>query len=139
MVTRIAGIIMTALAAGMLIGSPLGANASGHAVNAATVAEHLDKTKYSSAEIKAYLKSLKEAEITASGKIDEIFVGKTGNRVVVFVKAPGRGKEFVVDVYIDDASKLHKGEHVSCKGEYVKYNMFTLNGITLKKGSCSGK
>ena len=34
-------------------------------------------------------------------------------------------------------SAPHKGSQVSCKGEYSRYNMFTVNGISLKNGSCS--
>ncbi|HET6490022.1 MAG TPA: hypothetical protein VFG28_09680 [Syntrophales bacterium] len=137
MVTRIVRIIvLVSAAAGMFIVSPSMTNA-GQAVNAKTVAEHMDKSKYSSAEIKSYLKGLKGSEITAEGKIDEILSGKTGNRVVVFVKIPGREREFVVDVYVSDSGKLNKNDQVSCKGEYAKYNMFTLNGIALKDGTCT--
>lgn len=110
--------------------------AAEQAVHAKAVAEHMDKSKYSSAEIKSYLKDLKGKEVTADGKIDEILTGRTGTRVVVFVDIPGRSRDFVVDVYVHEAGNLHKGDRVSCKGEYAKYNMFTLNGITLK-GSCN--
>ncbi len=108
---------------------------AGQTVNARTVAEHLDKQKYASAEIKAYLKGLNGSTITAEGKISDILSGKTGNKVILLVKA-GRPKDFVVDVYVDDIAKLHKHDQVSCKGEYAKYNMFNLNGITLKNGTC---
>jgi hypothetical protein len=107
------------------------------AVNAVTVAEHLDKGKYTSREIKTYLKGLKGQEIAVNGKINDIMSGKTGTRVVVFTHVPGRDKDFVVDVYVDNASNLHKGNQVSCSGTYHRYNMFTLNGVTLIKGSCS--
>ncbi len=114
------------------------AAAAEKAVNAKAVAEHMDKSKYSSSEIKTYLKGLKGGTIAADGKIRDILTGKTGNRVVLSVAA-GRSNDFVVDVYVDDASSLHKGDHVSCTGEYAKYNMFTVNGITLKDGSCKKK
>jgi len=136
MVTRIVrGAAVFALAAGLFIVAQ-NASAAGQAANAKTVAEHMDKSKYSSSEIKSYLKGLKGNTVAADGKVNDIMTGKTGNRVVLYVNIPGRGKDFVVDVYVDDASNLHKGDHVSCKGEYVKYNMFTVNGITLKDGSC---
>ncbi len=112
---------------------------AGQTVNAETVAEHMDKSRYSSSDIKSYLKGLKGRGIAAQGKVKDVMVGKTGNRVVVFVNVPGRKKDFVVDVYVDNAHKLHKGDHVSCRGEYAKYNMFTVNEITLKDGSCSKK
>jgi hypothetical protein len=134
--TSIIGMAIFA-AAGLLMTVSL-ALAAGQAVNAKTVAEHMDKSKYSSSEIKSYLKGLKGETITADGKIHDILTGKTGTRVVLSVNA-GRSNDFVVDVYVDDASKLHKDEHVSCKGEYAKYNMFTVNGIALKGGSCSKK
>lgn len=121
-------------AAGIFISTPRGATA-GPAVDAKEIATRLDKSKYTSAEIKSYLKDLKSKEVTAEGKVDEILTGKTGTRVVVLVDVPNRTKNFVVDVYVSDASGLHKGDGVSCKGDYSKYNMFTLNGITLK-GSC---
>lgn len=137
MVTRIVRAVAVALiAAGMFILYQSAALAA-QAVNAKTVAEHMDKSKHSTSEIKSYLKELKGGEVTAEGKVNDVLTGKTGNRVVVFVNVPGRDKDFVVDVYVDDASKLHKGDHVSCKGKYAKYNMFTVNGITLKDGSCS--
>jgi hypothetical protein len=137
MVTRIVSVLASVLVTAGMFMVPQQMATAGQAVNAKTVAEHMDKGKYSASEIKSYLKGLKGNEITADGRIDEILTGKTGNRVVVFVKVPGRGKEFVVDVFVDDAGKLHKGESVSCKGEYAKYNMFTVNGITLKNGKCS--
>ncbi|OGW33825.1 MAG: hypothetical protein A2010_06355 [Nitrospirae bacterium GWD2_57_9] len=105
------------------------------AESAKAVAEHMDKGKHTSSDIKAYLKGLKGKTVTAEGRVNDVLSGKTGNKVVLFVDTP-KSKDFVVDVYVDDASKLHKGDQVSCKGEYARYNMFTLNGITLKDGSC---
>lgn len=110
---------------------------AGQTISATTVAEHMDKSKYSTAEIKTYLKGLKGHEIAAEGKVNDIMTGKTGNRVVVFVNVPGRDKDFVVDAFVDDASMLHKGDSVACKGEFSKYNMFTVNGITIKNSRCS--
>ncbi len=107
------------------------------AVNAETVAGHMDKSKYSKADIKSYLKELKGHGIAAQGRVKDVMVGKTGNRVVVYVNVPGKRKDFIVDVFVDRADKLHKGDHVSCTGKFAKYNMFTVNGITLKDGSCS--
>ena len=136
---RIVRVLALAVAvATVFAGTPKKASAAGP-VNAATVAEHMDKSKYSSSEIKTYLKGIKGAEVAAEGRINDILTGKTGNRVVVFVSVPGREKNFVVDVFVDDASKLQKNNHVSCTGKYVKYNMFTVNGITLKDGSCAKK
>ncbi len=131
------GLFLTVIAASVLLVS-VQANAAGQAVSAKTVAEHMDKGKYSSSEIKSYLKGLKGETITADGKVQDIMVGKSGTRVVLSVAA-GRNGDFVVDVFVDDAGKLHKGERASCKGEYSKYNMWTVNGITLKNGSCSKK
>lgn len=120
-------------AAGIFI-STRGASAE-QAVDAKEIAPRMDKTKYASAEIKSYLKDLKDKEVIAGGKIDEILTGKTGTRVVVHVDVPNTTKNFVVDVYVESAEQFHKGDTVSCRGKYSKYNMFTLNGITLK-GSC---
>jgi len=114
------------------------AMAAEQVVNAKTVAEHMDKGKYSSSDIKSYMKGLKGATITADGKVNDIMAGKTGTRVVLSIAA-GSHNDFVVDVYVNDASKLHNGDHVSCKGEYSRYNGWTLNGIALKDGSCSKK
>ncbi len=114
------------------------AAAADQAVSAKTVAEHMDKGKYSASEIKSYLKGLKGGTVTADGKVHDILTGKTGNRVVLSVAA-GRNGDFVVDVYVDNASNLHKGDRVNCSGEYVKYNMFTVNGIALKNGNCKKK
>jgi len=128
------GLFLTVLVAAVLLVS-MQAAAAEQAVNAKTVAEHMDKGKYSASEIKTYLKGLKGGTITADGKVHDILTGKTGTRVVLSVAA-GRNNDFVVDVYVNDASAIHNGDKVSCSGEYVKYNMFTVNGITLKNGSC---
>ncbi len=135
--TKIVRVVAAAFViAGVFMVSQKSATA-GQSVNATTVAEHMDKSKNSSSDIKSYLKELKGKEITANGKIKDVLSGKTGNRVVVYVKVPGRKKDFVVDVYVDDAGNLHKGSQVSCRGTYRKYNMFTVNGITLTDGKCS--
>ncbi len=128
------GLFLTVFIAAVLLVS-MQASAAEQTVDAKTVAEHMDKGKYSSSEIKTYLKGLKGGTITADGKIHEILTGKTGTRVVLSVAA-GRNNDFVVDVYVDDASALHNGNQVKCSGEYAKYNIFTVNGITLKNGSC---
>jgi hypothetical protein len=137
MVTKIVRIVVAVfLASGVFLVSQKIALA-GAAIEAPTVAEHLDKGKYSSAEIKSYLKGLKGKEIVANGKIEDIKSGRSGNKVVVLVNVPGRDKPFVVDVVVKGESNLHKNEHVSCNGKYKNYNMFTLNGITLTDGKCS--
>jgi hypothetical protein len=109
---------------------------AGQTVNARTVAERMDKSKYTSSDIKSYLKGLKGKQVAAEGRIKDVLSGKTGNRVVILVDT-AKSRDFIVDVYVDNPPRLHKGEVVSCKGEYVKYNPFTVNGITLKKGTCS--
>ena len=130
------------MAAGVVILSPAPSHAG--QVTAAEVADHMDKTKYSSDDIKSYLsdditsylKALKGKRIVADGKVDDVKTGRTGAKIVVKVEVPGRSKDFVVDVRTKSAAALHKGDRVSCKGEYTKYNMFTLNGIGID-GSCS--
>jgi hypothetical protein len=122
------------LAAGLLLAA--GTAAAQKPVNANTVAERMNKNKYSSAEVKTYLKDLKGRTVTADGRIKDMMTGKTGNRIVLSVKA-GKSNNFVVDVYADNIKTLHKGDEVSCTGTYVKYNPFTVNGITLKDGVCS--
>jgi hypothetical protein len=131
------GLFLTVFVAAVLLVS-MQAAAAEQGVNAKTVAEHMDKGKYSSKEIKTYLKDLKGATINADGKIREILSGKTGIRVVLSVAA-GRNNDFVVDVYVNEAGSLHAGDKVSCKGEYSRYNGWTLNGIALKNGSCAKK
>ena len=124
------------LVSGMAVLSPRSAHAG--QVTAADVADHMDKSKYTSSDIKKYLKALKGEHISAAGKVDDVQTGRTGVKIVVFVSIPGRSKDFVVDVHAKDATTVHKGDRVSCTGEYVKYNMFTLNGIGIN-GSCSKK
>ncbi len=123
------------MATALFIGSPASAE---EAINAKTVAERMDKSKHSTAEIKSYLKDLRKKTILAEGKVKDILSGKTGNRIVLSVNA-GKLNNFVVDVYGDQSEKFRKGDQLSCRGEYVKYNPFTVNGITLKDGSCSKK
>ena len=124
------------LVAGCVILSP-GSSHAGQ-VTAPDVADHMDKSKYTSADIKKYLKALKGEQVSAEGRVDDVLTGKTGIKIVVSVAVPGRSKEFTVDVHTKDAASLHKDDRVSCTGEYVRYNMFTLNGIGID-GSCSKK
>ncbi len=137
MIMKVFTIVFSMLiASGMIVLSPVAAHAG--QVSAADVADHMDKSKYSSADIKQYLKALKGQQVLAEGKVHDVLTGKTGAKIVVSVNVPGRSKDFVVDVRTKDAAAIHKGDQVSCKGEYVKYNMFTLNGIGID-GSCSKK
>jgi len=137
MVMKVVAIVISILVvSGVAILSPGPARAG--QVTAADVAEHMDKSKYTSADIKQYLKALKGQQVSAEGKVDDVLTGKTGVKIVVFVDIPGRSREFVVDVHNKDAVAVHKGDRVSCTGEYAKYNMFTLNGIGIE-GSCSKK
>lgn len=109
------------------------------AVNAADVADHMDKTKYTAAEIKTYMKRLKGKEVVAAGKVDNVHnLKRQEAKVVVNVTIPGRGTLFVVDVHMPqaDAGSLHKNDPVTCRGEFRRYNPWTLNGIVLQ-GSCS--
>jgi hypothetical protein len=124
------------MVSGMAILSPGQAQAG--QVTAADVADHMDKSKYTSADIKQYLKDLKGKQVSAEGKVHDVMTGKTGVKIVVSVDIPGRSRDFVVDVHTRTASALKKGDRVSCTGEYIKYNMFTLNGIGIE-GSCSNK
>ena len=137
MVMKIVTIVFSMLmVAGIATLSPGPADAG--QVTAADVADHMDKSKYSTADVKQYLKALKGEQVSAEGKVDDVLTGKTGVKIVVLVEIPGRSREFVVDVRTKDAATVHKGDRVSCKGEYTKYNMFTLNGIGIE-GSCSKK
>ena len=131
-------VVSMLMVSGMAILSP-GAAQAGQAT-AADVAEHMDKSKYTSADIKKYLKALKGEQVSAEGKVHEVLTGRSGVKVVVSVNIPGRSQEFIVDVHSKDAANVHvqKGDRVSCKGEYERYNMFTLNGIGIE-GSCSKK
>ncbi len=104
-------------------------------LDAVTIAQHLDKSKYTTTEVKNYLKDLKDKQVTAQGKLHEVLTGKTGIKVVVYVDVPKRSTYFIVDTFVEDASNLHKGDRVTCTGRYSKYNLFTLNGITIK-GAC---
>lgn len=125
------------IAAGIILTASVTAVA-GQAVNARTVAERMDKQKYTSSEIKTYLRGLKGRTITVDGRVHDVLIGKTGNRVVLHVDTP-KPKDFVVDVFVDSAPKMRKNDSVICKGVYSRYNIFTVNGIILKGGSCSGK
>ncbi len=104
-------------------------------VNAVAISQHLDKTKYTTTEVKNYIKDLKNKQVIAQGKLHEVLTGKTGVKVVVYVNDPNRSSYFIVDTIVENASGLHKNDLVTCTGEYVKYNPFSLNGITIK-GSC---
>ncbi len=103
------------------------------AVDAKTVAEHLDKTKYSSSDIRSYMKDLKDKQVTVTGKVQDVVSGKTGTKVVIHLNVPNYKYAFVVDVQVSDAGDIHKGDMVSCKGEYIRSGIF---GIVLK-GSCA--
>lgn len=136
MVMKFFSVTLCVLAALGLIALSSGTATAGAALNAAEVAEHMDKTKYSSDDVKSYLKALKGKQIVAEGKVDDVITGRTGAKIVVQVNVPGRSREFVVDVRVKEAGKFHKGDRASCEGRYAKYNMFTLNGIGID-GHCS--
>ena len=137
MIMKVATIVFCTL---MVFGTAILSPGPAHAgqVTAVDVADHMDKSKYSTADVKQYLKALKGEQVSAEGKVHDVQTGKTGVKIVVSVDIPGRSRNFVVDVHTKDAVAVHKGDWVSCKGEYVKYNMFTLNGIGIN-GSCSKK
>ena len=116
----------------LLLGAAKPASAEG--VAAATIAQHLDRGKYSSTEIKSYLKDLKGKEVSAHGRVSEVLTMRGSTRVVVFIDAPGK-RNFIVDVYVKDGASFRKNDRVTCTGEFSKANMFTLNGIAIK-GSC---
>jgi acyl-coenzyme A thioesterase PaaI-like protein len=123
------------LGAGILLCSASSASAE-EALNAVAIAQHLDKTKYTTTEVKNYIKDLKGKQVIAQGKLHEVLTGKTGNiKVVVYVDVPNKSTYFIVDTIVEDASGLHKNDRITCTGEYIKYNPFSLNGITIK-GSC---
>lgn len=137
MVMKIVTIVISLLVASGAAILPAGPAHAGQ-VSAVDVADHMDKSKYTSADIKQYLKALKGKQVSAEGKVHDVLTGKTGVKIVLSVDIPGRSKDFVVDVRTRDAAAVHKGDRVSCTGKYVKYNMFTLNGIGIE-GSCSKK
>ncbi len=129
------GILMSALfvAAGIFMCVQA---APAETVDAKTVAKHLDKEKYTKSEIKDYMKGLKGSEITAEGHINDIESGKKNEKIVVWVDVPGRSKKFVVDALVSDSAGFHKNDAVACKGEFAKYNIFSLNGLTIKDATC---
>jgi len=131
----LSSVVSAVIASGIIIMLQGSATA---AVDAVDVAEHMDKTKYTSAEVKGYLKALKDKQVIAKGKISDVLTGKSGTKIVVYVDIPGRSKEFVVDVHTKKPAEFLKGTQVTCQGTYVKYNMFTLNGIGIE-GSCAKK
>ncbi len=114
-------------------------NAAFAAQDAATIAQHMNKEKYTKSEIKSYMKDMKGKDVTASGKVQDVESGKRGEKVVLWITVPGREKNFVVDAIVDDVSKFHKNDSVTCTGKFEKYNIFSLNGLTLKDSKCSKK
>jgi hypothetical protein len=136
MIMKFFSVMLCVLVALGVIVVSSGTATAGAAVNAADVAEHMDKTKYSSDDVKGYLRALKGKQIVAEGKVDDVITGKTGAKIVLSVDVPGRSRNFVVDVRVKEAGKFHKGDRASCEGRYAKYNMFTLNGIGIN-GHCS--
>ena len=136
MMTRMLCALFTVISLQVLVTAPAQA---ADAVEAATVADHMDKTKYSSKEIKSYMKGLKGKDVVAAGKVDNIHgQPRQEAKVVVDVTIPGRGTLFVVDVHMpqSEADKLRKNDRVSCRGQFRRYNPWTLNGIVLQ-GSCT--
>ena len=116
----------------------LAASAALAAVSAATIAGRMNKDKYTTSEIKAYMKDLKGQTVTASGKVHDI-QGQPRKKAKVVLVVPGAGKKgkFIVDVHMpqDDSKKFRKNDQVICTGDFVRYNIYTLNGITLR-GAC---
>ncbi len=108
-------------------------SAAGEAVNARTVAEHMDKSKYSTADIKSYVRDLKDKEIVASGKVHNVLSGRYGAKVVIRLNIPGNESPFIIDIRMNEVENIHKGDTISCKGAFVRAGSF---GIVVE-GSCT--
>ncbi|HAR45895.1 MAG: hypothetical protein A2X56_00170 [Nitrospirae bacterium GWC2_57_13] len=136
MVRTKCGNISRMIMAGIILAG-MSAAAYGGTVSAVQIAQRLDKTKHTTAEIKSFLKGLKGQQVQADGRVNDVRIGKKNAKVVVLVKVPERSQEFVVDVQMETnaAEKFRKDERVACTGEFVRHNNFTLNGVVIK-GSC---
>jgi hypothetical protein len=134
MVRRFLGIGCFFLIAGAFLLS--GSAPAEQQITAAEVVDRTDKAKYTSAEIKKYVNSLKGRQFSVSGKVHDVQDGRSGYKVVVTAGVPGRAKPFVVDVHTRNGDKFRKGSQVSCNGTIVKFNRFTYSGIGID-GSCS--
>lgn len=139
MFTRFAALMMIA----MILCAPLmvapSSSYAEEAVQAADIADHMDKTKYTAVEIKTYMRNLKNKQVVATGKVDNVHtLPRQEAKTVVHVSIPGRSTLFVVDVHMlqAEAGALHKNDTVTCTGTFRRYNPWTLNGIVLQ-GSCS--
>ena len=106
------------------------------AVNAVEIAQRLDKTKYTSDQIKGYVRKLnKKTKVVATGTVRDVKSGRSGTKVVLHVTVPGRKRKFLVAVMVNNAQNIRRGQSATCSGKYLRYSRFDLNGVTIE-GSC---
>ena len=98
------------------------------------VADHADKTKYTSAEIKKFARSAKGKKITVEGKVLDVKTGRSGNKVSLLTRAGETGK-FKVDVMAKDIRGLRKGSEVTCTGKFHRFGS-SLRGMVMIDGKC---
>lgn len=125
-------ICMTLIASAFSVQRPAEA---GQNITAQEVVNRTDKGKYTSAEIKKYVGSLKGQQFSTTGRVHDVQSGKSGYKIVVNADISGR-KRFVVDVYTKTGDRFRKGASVSCGGKIIKFNRFTYGGVGIE-GSCS--
>ena len=103
-------------------------------LNFKVVADHADKTKYTSSEIKGFARDAKGKKITVEGKILDVKTGRSGKKVSLLTRA-GHTEKFKVDVMVEDISGLRKGNHVTCTGKFHRYGS-NLRGMVMVDGKC---
>ncbi len=119
------------IALSLLVAGPLLAD-----VPPGEIIDHMDKSKYSSSEIKAYMKSIKGEAVHVSGKVTDVKTGRSGTRISLTVPGGTKGNYKVDVVTKEDTSSIHQGASVHCNGIFRQFNTFTLNGFTLIEGHC---
>ncbi len=107
------------------------------AVSAKEAVKYLDKSKYTSAEIKKYYRALKKKKVKGIGRVVEVRKGRKAFSVAVLVdgtKPISKRKEYnlVVITTQDAGTELKKNDRVSFEGIFIRYAMFTVDNIDLK-------
>ncbi len=107
---------------------------AGDVVMAKDAVKYLDKSTYTSAQIKQYYRSLKGKTVKGSGVVVDVRTARKGSRVAVYIpgtKKPAKGYNIVV-VTEQDGMDLKKGSKVSFEGTFLRYAMFTADNLDIQ-------
>jgi hypothetical protein len=113
---------------------PFNRSFAGESVSAKEAVKYLDKSTYTSAQIKTFYRSLKKKTIKGTGKVIDVIKGRRGSKVTVLVTGTQskKGYNLVIVTRQDPASELNKNDEIKYEGIFVRYHPFTVDNIDIK-------